>query len=116
MASPITPKTLSLSSLQAYLGNLGAPIPIPTFPSADPVKNLNDAYRSYIVGALEQLVKCDRVLLYESLQRTSTASKGDLLLLLPRLRLKGVNPNELAVELASKVRTLLQLLLPFIHE
>jgi arginyl-tRNA synthetase len=103
MASSTTSKTLSLSSLQAYLGQLGVPIPLPSFPSADPVNNPNDNYRLYIAAALEQLIDCDRDLIYESLQRTSTPSKGDLVLVLPRLRLKGVKPNELGVELASKV-------------
>jgi arginyl-tRNA synthetase len=60
----------------------------------------------YIAAALEQLIDCDRDLIYESLQRTSTPSKGDLVLVLPSLRLKGVKPNELGVELASKVGNL----------
>ncbi|KXX82919.1 Arginine--tRNA ligase, cytoplasmic [Madurella mycetomatis] len=88
--------------LQTYLGELGVPIPIPTYPSANPLYNPNDIYRSYIAAALEQLTDCDRVLLYESLQRTSTPSKGDIVLVLPRLRLKSVKPDDLGVELASK--------------
>ncbi|KAK4246055.1 hypothetical protein C7999DRAFT_42448 [Corynascus novoguineensis] len=102
MAAPIGPKTLSLSELQAYLKDLGAPIPIPAFPSAEPIHNPNDIYRSYIAAALETLVDCDRLLLNESLQKPSTASKGDLVLVLPRLRLKGVKPSDLAAELALK--------------
>ncbi|KAK4034212.1 hypothetical protein C8A01DRAFT_18938 [Parachaetomium inaequale] len=138
MASHTTSKTLALSNLQAYLGELGAPTPIPTFPSADPVHNPNDVYRSYIAAALEKLVDCDRVLLYESLQRPSTLSKGDLVLVLPRLRLKGVKPSDLGIELASKFpalglvnppvplesylqffyspKLLPRLILPFIHD
>ncbi len=83
-------------------------IPIPSFPSAEPVSNPNDIYRAYIAAALEKLTDCDRVLLYESLQRTSAPSKGDLSLVLPRLRLKGVKANELAVELASKVSAMIR--------
>ncbi|KAK3297742.1 uncharacterized protein B0H64DRAFT_441177 [Chaetomium fimeti] len=74
----------------------------------------------------------------EKLGRTSTPSKGDLVLVVPRLRIKGVKPNELAIELSSKFPTLLlvnpplpqdsylqffyspktlpRLILPFIHE
>jgi arginyl-tRNA synthetase len=103
MASSTTSKTLSLSSLQALLSQLGAPIPLPSFPNADPVSNPNDIYRLYIADALEKLIDCDRDLVYESLQRTSTPSKGDLVLVLPRLRLKGVKLSELGAELASKV-------------
>ena len=103
MASSASSETLSLPSLQTYLGELGVPIPLPTFPSSDPINNPNDVYRSYIAAELEQLIGCDRVLLYDSLQRTSTSSKGDLVLVVPRLRLKGVKPNELAAELSSKV-------------
>ncbi|KAK4237997.1 hypothetical protein C8A03DRAFT_44193 [Achaetomium macrosporum] len=133
-----SPKTLTLSSLQAYLEQLGAPTPVPTFPSADPVHNPNDIYRSYITAALEKLIDCDRVLLYESLQRTTTPSKGDLVLVLPRLRVKGVKPDALGAELASKFpvlplvnppvprgsylqfyyspKILPRLILPFVHE
>ncbi|KAK4101845.1 arginyl-tRNA synthetase [Parathielavia hyrcaniae] len=104
MALSTSQKTVSLASLEAYLGQLGAPTPLPSFPDADPVNNPNDIYRLYITDALSKLLDCDRALIYESLQRTSTPSKGDLVLVLPRLRLKGVKPSELAVELASKNR------------
>jgi arginyl-tRNA synthetase len=100
--SPVS-KTLSLPNLEAYMEELGMPSPIPTFQSADPVHNPNDIYRSYIAAALEDLTDCDRALLYESLQRTSAPSKGDVVLVLPRLRAKGVKPSDLGVELASKV-------------
>jgi arginyl-tRNA synthetase len=103
MASSTSSNTLSLPGLEAYLGELGVPIPLPTFPSSDPINNPNDVYRSYIAAELEKLIGCDRALLYDSLQRTSTPSKGDLVLVVPRLRLKGVKPNELAAELSSKV-------------
>lgn len=103
MASTTTLATLSLSSLQAYLEGLGVPTPVPQFPLANLADNPNDIYRSYIAAALEKLIDCDRVLLYESLQRTSTLSKGDLVLVLPRLRLKGIKPSDLAAELAAKV-------------
>lgn len=103
MASSTKSETLSLPGLQAFLGELGVPIPLPTFPSSDPINNPNDVYRSYIASELEKLVGCDRALLYDSLQRTSTPGKGDLVLVVPRLRLNGVKPNELAAELSSKV-------------
>ncbi|KAH6851013.1 hypothetical protein B0I37DRAFT_307959 [Chaetomium sp. MPI-CAGE-AT-0009] len=102
MTSSPSSKTLSLPSLQAYLGELGVAIPLPTFPSADLIHNPNDVYRSYIAAELGKLLDCDPVLLYESLQRTSIPSKGDLVLVVPRLRIKGAKPNELAVELSSK--------------
>lgn len=103
MASPATARTLTLSSLHEYLKELGLPVPMPTFPSADPLHKPNDIYRAYIADALENLVECDRILLYESLQRTSTPSKGDMALVLPRLRLKHIKPSDLGVKLASAV-------------
>ena len=107
MASSTISQTLSLPNLEAYLQELGVPGPIPRFSSAVPVHNPNDIYRSYIAAALEALTGCDRSLLYESLQRTSTPSKGDVALVLPRLRAKGVKPSDLGVELASKVQNTL---------
>jgi arginyl-tRNA synthetase len=95
--------TLSLSALAAYLSALGVPAPFPSFPAADPIHNPNDIYRSYIAAALESILDCDRALIYESLQRTATPSKGDLVLVLPRLRLKNVKPKELGIDLASKI-------------
>lgn len=103
MASSANSNTLTLSRLQSYLAGLQLPIPIPTFSAANPVDNPNDIYRSYIAAALAKLIDCDRDRLYESLQRTSTPSKGDIALVLPRLMMKGVKPKDLGVELASGV-------------
>jgi len=102
MESSAVPKTLSLQSLEAYLEELGLLVPIPTFPSTYPIHNPVDIYRSYIAAALEKLLDCNRNLIYDSLQWTSTPSKGDIALVLPRLRIKGVKPNELGVELGAK--------------
>jgi arginyl-tRNA synthetase len=104
MESSAEPKTLSLPALEAYLKELGLPIPIPAFPSTSPIHNPIDIYRSYIAAALEKLVDCDGNLLYDSLQWTSKPSQGDITLVLPRLRIKGVKLEDLGVELAAKVR------------
>ncbi len=108
-----TTTTLSLSGLAAYLESLGLPTPIPSFPDADSTHNPNDIYRSYIASALESILQCDRALIYESLQRTTTPSKGDLVLVLPRLRLKNVKPKELGAEPVSKVTDLTPLSSPW---
>jgi arginyl-tRNA synthetase len=109
----MTTTTLSLESLTAYLESLGVPASFPTFPAADPFHNPNDIYRSYIAAALESILDCDRGLIYESLQRTTTPSKGDLVLVLPRLRLKNVKPKELGPDLASKVTNRLHIFFCF---
>ncbi|KAK4122545.1 Nucleotidylyl transferase [Parathielavia appendiculata] len=70
--------------------------------NADTVHSPNDTYCLSIAAALEELVNCDRLLLYDSLQRISTPSEEGLVLVLPGLELKHAKANDLAVELAFR--------------
>lgn len=40
---------------------------------------------------------------YDAVQWTNLLAAGDLILVVPRLKLKGIKPQELAKEIASKV-------------
>jgi arginyl-tRNA synthetase len=88
--------TLSSDGLQALLGRVGVESPIPSFPLADIHNNL-----SYLAEILVQLTECAPQVAYDSIQWPN--DMGDLVVVLPRLRLKGVKPNDLAVELTQKV-------------
>jgi hypothetical protein len=93
--------TLSSDGLQALLGGLGVESPIPSFPLADIKNSPMDIYLSYLAEILVQLVECVPQVAYQSIQWPNET--GDLAVVLPRLRLKDVNPNDLAVELKKRV-------------
>lgn len=76
---------------------------VPAEPNTYPALNPVDIYRSHITEILAPLAGVDKKILYQALQWTNTLDKGDLVLAVPALRLKGKKPDELATELAAKV-------------
>jgi arginyl-tRNA synthetase len=102
-SNPITAAmaTLSTSGLETLLDGVGAESPIPSFPSADDQNSPMGIYLSYLAEILVQLTKCEPQVAYDSILWPDDFC--DLVVVVPRLRLKDVNPNELAVELSKKV-------------
>lgn len=94
--------TLSSEGLQALLKGVGIETPIPLFPSADTQNSPMAIYLSYLAEILVELTECSRQVAYESIQWPNEL--GDLVVVLPRLRLKDVSPNVLAVDLKNRVR------------
>lgn len=90
-----------VASLTSQLEKLGIQ-KFEAYPGSSPVLNTMDIFRSYITKELAALSGVDPELIYPALEWTSTSDKGDLVIPLPRLRMKGVNPQELAVEWAGK--------------
>ncbi|WEJ95433.1 arginyl-tRNA synthetase [Yamadazyma tenuis] len=66
-----------------------------------PNHNVLDLLRNYITDELHQLSSVDKRIIFESLDIPSTLDKGDLIIPVPRLRLKGINPKDKAAEWAS---------------
>src|SRR2546423_2674349 len=93
--------TLSSDGLQALLRRVGVERPIPSFPLADIQNSPMGIYLSYLAEILVQLTGCVPQVAYESIQWPNDL--GDLVVVVPRLRLKDVNPNDLAVELKKRV-------------
>jgi arginyl-tRNA synthetase len=58
-------------------------------------------YLSYLSEILVQLTECAPQVAYESIQWPNEFC--DLVVVVPRLRLKGVNPTELAIDLKKRV-------------
>jgi len=77
---------------------------IPTFPSADPLRQPVDIFHAYLAVALQELVGCDVQQAYDSIQPANTVGNGDLDIVLPKLKLPG-NPDlqDLAADLARRV-------------
>ena len=79
-----------------------------SFPNLNPV----DVYREHIAEQLASITGIEAPEIFTKLQWTQTQDKGDLMLPVPALRIKGKKPNELAAEWAEKVGTMIILLSP----
>ena len=70
-----------------------------TYPELNPI----DVYRSHITELLAPVAGVEPKVIYLALSWTATLDKGDLLLPVPALRVKGKKPKELVEELSNKV-------------
>jgi arginyl-tRNA synthetase len=93
--------TLSTDGLQALLDSVGAESPIPSFSSADIQNSPIDIYLSYLAKIIAQLTECEPQVAYESILWPDDFC--DLVVVVPRHRMKDVNSKELAVELNKMV-------------
>lgn len=91
------------TSLADTLKSLDLGKPLPTYPNCYPEYNPTDVYRAHITEILAEVTGVDPAIVYPALQWTQTLEKGDLVLPVPALRVKGKKPNELAEEWAAKV-------------
>ncbi|EDN07351.1 arginyl-tRNA synthetase [Histoplasma mississippiense (nom. inval.)] len=94
--------TLTIQGLETHLQDLGLEIPIPAFPTANIISNPVDLYRCYVAEVVKQVVNCNEDIAYNSIQRTQVLAHGDVVLVVARLRLKGVNIDQVAVDLSNK--------------
>lgn len=83
-------KSLSVTSLPEYSN---------CFPDVNPV----DIYRAHLTSILTEVTGVDAKIVYPALQWTQTLEKGDLVLPIPALRVKGKKPDDLAAEWILKV-------------
>lgn len=101
--SSVMMNTLKMEGLQVQLKSLGITSPVPNYANSQVLQNPTDIYRSYLADLLTPLIGAEHQLIYDSLQRTNNLAYGDLVLVVPKLRLKGVKPTDYALELESKV-------------
>lgn len=66
-----------------------------------PDVNVVDLMRNYISEELSKISGVDEALIFPALEWTNTLERGDLLIPVPRLRIKGANPKELAFKWAE---------------
>lgn len=93
--------TLTPDGLQVVLEGVGIISPIPSFPLADTKNSPVDIYISYLADTLAQLTGCEPSIAYESIQWANDV--GDLVVMLPRLRLPDVDPKVLSDTLQHNV-------------
>lgn len=93
-------------SLADKLKSLSLAKPLTKFPHCFPELNPVDIYRAHLTEILTEVTGVDANIIYPALQWTLVLDKGDLVLPVPALRVKGKKPNELAEEWAAKVSIL----------
>jgi len=91
-------------TLAEKLKSLGLEEDLPKFPKCYPEVNPVDIYRAHLTSILTEVTGVDTSIIYPALQWTNTLDKGDMVLPVPALRVKGKKPNELALEWVEKVQ------------
>lgn len=91
------------SPLAEELKKLSLTTPLPKYPNCFPEFNPVDIYRAQLTSILTEVTGVDAAVVYPALQWTQTLEKGDLVLPIPALRVKGKKPLELGEEWIAKV-------------
>lgn len=89
--------------LAQKLGSLDLADSLQSYPNCYPDVNPVDIYRAHLTSILTTVTGVDATIIYPALAWTNTLEKGDLVLPVPALRVKGKKPAELAAEWADKV-------------
>lgn len=113
---PASPTSISSNSLPRKMGstqilkealetlNLQTPAPNPhKFPDFYPEYNPLDIYRAHLADILSGVTGVAAGNIYPCIQWTQTLGKGDLVLPVPALRVKGGKPTDLAHTWAKEV-------------
>jgi arginyl-tRNA synthetase len=77
-----------------------------SYPAAHPDINLLDAYRAHLSTVLAPITGVDKTIIYGALMWTQSLDKGDYILAVPALRIKGNTPAGLATSWQKQVRFL----------
>jgi arginyl-tRNA synthetase len=93
----------NIEDLSTSLKSMGLKDNLQSYPGCYPELNPVDVYRSHLTSILTEITGVDASVVYPALQWTQTLEKGDLVLPVPALRIKGKKSNELAEEWAAKV-------------
>ncbi|CCD23837.1 arginine--tRNA ligase MSR1 NDAI_0C01760 [Naumovozyma dairenensis CBS 421] len=94
-------RTMSTKNITAQLQKLAIKEP-KAIEGSHPDVNVVDLMRNYISQELSKISGVDEALIFPALEWTNTLERGDLLIPVPRLRVKGAKPNDLAAEWAEK--------------
>ncbi|KAG5988014.1 hypothetical protein E4U54_004798, partial [Claviceps lovelessii] len=73
-----------------------------TYPNAHPEINPLDLYRAHLSDLLSKISGVDTSIIYPVVMWTSSLDKGDFVVAVPALRIKGTKPDVLAQEWAEK--------------
>ncbi|KAK9423025.1 putative arginine--tRNA ligase [Seiridium unicorne] len=90
----------SVDNVTKQLKDLSLP-PLDKYPNCFPEINPIDIYRSHLTSILHKITEVDTKVIYNALQWTLSLDKGDLVLAIPALRVKG-KPEELGKKWLEK--------------
>lgn len=91
-----------MDSLEQCLASLNLSSPLPTVTVADALANPLDLCRVHLAEILAGALNIDIEAAYKSVQWPNDIYKGDLVVVLPKLR-PGAKADEVALELLEKV-------------
>ncbi|KAI5955739.1 SYR1 [Candida jiufengensis] len=91
----------SVSTITQELEKLGLQQP-KSVKESFPNYNIIDVFRNYIADELNRISEVDKDTIYQALDNTKTLDQGDVIIPIPKLKLKGINPNEKSKEWAEK--------------
>ncbi|TGJ81307.1 hypothetical protein E0Z10_g7462 [Xylaria hypoxylon] len=87
-----------VDQLSAQLEKLGS---LDKYPNCHPEVNPQDIYRAHITSIIHEITGVDNAIVYNALQWTLSLDKGDMVLAIPALRVKG-NPLVLGKQWLEK--------------
>ncbi|KAK7417217.1 arginyl-tRNA synthetase [Neonectria magnoliae] len=93
--------SVETNALAAQLERLGLE-KVEKYPNCFPEVNPIDIYRSHITSLMHEVTGIDPAIIYPAVQWTQSLDKGDAILAVPALRVKGKKPAELAEEWIAK--------------
>lgn len=101
--------TLTTDGLQTLLQTNGVEQALPDFPEAEPLASPLGVYVSFLAHSIVQATSCEPHVAYEAIQWTNEPGMGDLVVILPRLRIQGADPESIAEQLGAQMTGLLPL-------
>lgn len=94
----------SVDAVASSLKSLGLS-EVPVFPGSNPALNPVDIFRSYVTEELHKISGIDKQIIYPAVEAPIDNKHGDLIIPVPRLRIKNAKHEELAEEWAAKFPT-----------
>lgn len=98
-------QTQALDQLAAQIEGLSLDAVAEAYPTAFPRSNPLNFWRAHIANVLSKLSGVSTDIIFRAVSWTTGLDKGDFIVAVPALRVKGGKPDALAAEYASKVRT-----------
>lgn len=91
---------MSVSTITESLKELGLSQP-ESLEGTLPEYNAIDVFRNYIADELHRITQVDKSIVIKALDSSKVLEQGDIIVPIPKLRIKGINPNEKAKEWAE---------------
>lgn len=96
-------KPAGIDQLTSLVNGLTLDSVIEKYPQAHPEINPLDLYRAHLSNVLAGISAVDTQLIYPAINWTTGLDKGDFVLAVPALRIKGEKPDALATKWAAEV-------------